>query len=128
MVCPDGWHLPTDEEWKILEKNQGMSNSDADADGDRNSVTVGGKLKETGTAHWYTNSGATNESNFTALPCGCRGFYGDFLNLGQYTSFWSSSEAEASEAWSRNVSLDEAGVMRWSDYRSNGFSVRCLKD
>jgi uncharacterized protein (TIGR02145 family) len=45
-ACPAGWHLPTDEEWKILEKNQGMTNSDGDATEWRNSGTVGGNFGE----------------------------------------------------------------------------------
>jgi len=68
-ACPLGWHLPNEEEWKILEKNQGMSQSKADATGWRNSGTVGGKLKEAGTSHWiFPNTSATNSCGFTAHP------------------------------------------------------------
>ena len=58
-VCPTGWHLPTDAEWTTLTDYLGGKN------------VAGGKLKETGTEHWFSpNTGATNESGFTALPGG----------------------------------------------------------
>jgi uncharacterized protein (TIGR02145 family) len=61
-ICPTGWHIPTDEEWTILETFLGGSS------------IAGGKLKETNFAHWNNpNTGATNESGFTALPGGSRG-------------------------------------------------------
>ncbi len=72
-VCPDGWHLPSDAEWKELEMFLGMSQAEADDTGWRG-TDEGGKLKEAGTTHWNSpNTGATNESGFTALPGGCRG-------------------------------------------------------
>ena len=80
-VCPDGWHLPSDAEWKELEISLGMSQADADNTGFRG-TDEGGKLKETGTAHWKSpNSGATNESRFTALPGGLRYYNGTFNAL-----------------------------------------------
>jgi uncharacterized protein (TIGR02145 family) len=127
-ACPAGWHLPSDAEWKILEKNQGMTQSDADASGLRNSGTVGGKLKETGTTHWLSpNSGATNASGFTTLPGGYRDAFGGFGGLGTVAYFWSASEA-APFAWNRYLS-DNDGVYRYNYYfLRNGYSVRCIKD
>jgi uncharacterized protein (TIGR02145 family) len=73
-VCPTGWHVPTDIEWTTLTTYLG---------GVR---VAGGKLKETGTTHWqYPNTGATNETGFTALPSGYRdsdGTYGDVVDYG----------------------------------------------
>jgi uncharacterized protein (TIGR02145 family) len=125
-ACPAGWHLPTDEEWKILEKNQGMTNSDADATGLRNSGSVGGKLKEAGTSHWYYPS-ATNSSGFTALAGG-RSLSGGFSNLGYYAYFWSTFENGNSSAWSRYLVYTFVGVFRFGDRRTDGFSVRCLQN
>ena len=77
-IAPVGWHVPTDDEWKELEMYLGMSQSDADDVGWRG-TDEGGKLKETGTAHWISpNTGATNESGFTALPSGNRFYDGTF--------------------------------------------------
>ena len=72
-VCPTGWHLPSDEEWTELTYYLGGES------------VAGGKLKETGTTHWNSpNTGATNETGFTALPGGYRGIYGNFGNIGYY--------------------------------------------
>lgn len=128
-ACPSGWHLPTDAEWKILEKHLGMSETDANSTLWRNSGTVGCKLKESGTIHWTSpNTGATNTSGFTALPGGDRFTDGGFNGLGFYADFWSSSEYGSSIAWSRILLNRYDGVDRYNLYRGNGFSVRCLQN
>jgi uncharacterized protein (TIGR02145 family) len=126
-ICPPGWHLPSDEEWKVLEKNQGMSQTDANAIELRNSGIVGGKLKEAGALHWQTstNIGATNTSSFTALPGGYS-YSGGFFFLGNQTLFWSASESGTYNAWYRKLSYNENGVFRHYNSRYIGVSVRCL--
>ena len=70
-ICPNGWHLPSDLEWKELELFLGMSPEEIEQQTWRGSVD--GKLKETGTLHWDSpNLGATNESGFTGLGGGYR--------------------------------------------------------
>jgi len=89
-VCPDGWHLPSDAEWTELTDNLGGSG------------VAGGKLKEAGTAHWASpNTGATNESGFTALPGGFRYLNGSFSNFVLNGYLWSSSEVSTTTAWGR---------------------------
>ena len=126
-ACPSGWRLPSDEEWKVLEKNQGMTDSDADAGGFRG--TVGLKLKEIGTTHWNSpNAGATNTSGFTALPGGQRLAPSSFVHLGIQAYFWSASVYGSSSAWYRILHYGSDGVYRNVDSRFNGFSVRCLQN
>lgn len=126
-IAPEGWHVPTDEDWKELEMFLGMSQSEADESGDRG-TDEGGQLKETGTSHWSTpNMGATNESGFTALPGGYISI-DNFYELGDYGYFWSSSEGGSNSAWFRVLSYISSVINR-SDYdRGDGFSVRCVKD
>jgi len=82
-ICPNGWHIPTENEWNELINYLG-GNSD-----------VGGKLKETGILHWVSpNTGATNESGFTALPSGYREIDGTFQGLGHVTYIWSSTDVK----------------------------------
>jgi len=60
-ICPPNWHVPTDTQWETLITYLGGK------------IIAGGKMKETGTAHWTSpNIGATNETGFTALPGGYR--------------------------------------------------------
>ena len=128
FACPQGWRLPSDEDWKVLEKFLGMSESDANTKGIRNSGSVGGKLKETGTSHWTNpNTGANNSSGFTALPGGDRDT-GAFFFLGYSATFWTSTEDVSPNAWERTLSSFNVSVSRFSFYRWMGFSVRCVKN
>jgi uncharacterized protein (TIGR02145 family) len=123
-IAPAGWHVPTDAEWKQLEMYLGMSQADADAQGWRG-TDEGGKLKETGTTHWISpNTGATNESGFTALPGGVGS--GGYDGMGGYAVFWSSSVTYG--AWLRYLKYDYSEVFRDDGDKRDGFSVRCIKD
>ena len=126
-ACPPGWHLPTDAEWKTLEMHLGMSET-ASYDSYRG-TDEGGKLKETGTVHWRSpNTGATNESGFTALPGGYRYDGGVFSDIGNYGGWWSATESNSYYAWFRNLSNAGSYIYRYYYNKELGFSVRCLKD
>ena len=131
-ICPSGWHLPSDEEWKILEGEvdslYGYPDPEWDDLGWRG-TDAGGNLKETGTTHWNSpNTGATNSSGFTALPAGFRNHIGSFYNLGDIAYLWSSTEYNSSHAWNRFLYYNYAAVYRNYDYKESGFSLRCCKD
>jgi uncharacterized protein (TIGR02145 family) len=82
-VCPDGWHLPLREEWDILIEKLGGSE------------IAGGKMKEIGTSHWEDpNTGATNSSQFSALPGGYRWSENEYIDVGMHSHFWSSSKSK----------------------------------
>ena len=123
-LCPVGWHVPSDGEWKTLEISLGMSTTDADLTGARGSVqNVGGKLKSISSL-WNNNS-ATNESGFSGLPGGLR-YNGAYDGVGGYCFWWSSTEA--SGPWYRRLeSVSGASARNAYDKRS-GLSVRCLMD
>ena len=127
-IAPEGWHVPSDAEWKQLEMYLGMSQADADKI-DWRGTDEGGKLKESGTIHWENpNTGATNESGFSALPGGYRLNNGRFLSMGLSAFFWSSSERFSSSAWYRFLRYGRSGVNRNFGYKLTGFSVRCVRD
>ena len=116
-VCPAGWHIPTDAEWATLTDFLGGNN------------VAGGKMKETGTANWQSpNTGATNESGFTALPGGGRYFDGTFSSIGSIGGWWSSTELLTTSARGRYLYSDYSFIYRGSGSKQDGFSVRCLKD
>jgi uncharacterized protein (TIGR02145 family) len=125
-ICPKGWHLPSDSEWKQLEMNLGMSQADADNIGFRGN-NEGGKMKESGTTHWKApNTAATNESGFTALPAGSRNEYGSFDPLGFNVFYWSTTR-DNNAAWVRGLNNNYAGIYRYGGSKS-GCSVRCVKN
>jgi uncharacterized protein (TIGR02145 family) len=129
-VCPDGWHIPSDDEWKQLEIFLGMTEVLADKEYYRDK-DVGGKLKEEGYEHWNSpNTGATNESGFTALAAGHREVVedGSFIEFGDQNHLWSSSESEDEKAWDRALFHNLWGVGRYRGKKNYGMSVRCIKD
>lgn len=121
IACPTGWHLPTKAEWLTLRDYLGGK------------YEAGGKLKEAGSAHWFSpNTGATNESGFTALPGGSREVIqpSSFNAIGDYVHFWGS---DSDSAFAMKASMASwTGIFWVSEYnlshKNSGFSVRCLKD
>ncbi len=127
-VCPKGWHIPSDNEWKILEMELGMSQETADSTSWRG-TGEGGKLKAPGITYWDPpNRGATNSSHFTALPAGHRDTAGNFSGLGYNTSYWTSTLISDTQAWRRYLSADEYRIYRGDGNRIYGASVRCIED
>jgi len=123
-IAPEGWHIPTDDEWKQLEMYLGMSKSEADTTRWRG-TDEGGKLK--GTTYWNSpNTGATNISGFTAIPGGDRNYGGIFFSENGY--WWSSTEQDSYTAWYRTLYFDKSVVGRHNADKRDGFSVRCIKD
>jgi len=116
-ICPNGWHIPTDDEWTVLMNYLGGEE------------VAGGKMKESRTYHWGSpNVGATNSSGFTALPGGYRYVGSSFCYLAGNAVYWSSSENSSTHAWGRPLYYDYEGVYRGFFDKNFGFSVRCLKD
>jgi uncharacterized protein (TIGR02145 family) len=117
-LAPTGWHVPSDDEWTTLTTYLGGES------------IAGGKLKETGTTHWRTpNLGATNENGFTALPGGHRDVNGSFNVIGDDGFWWSVTEyGTTGKAWYRSMDYNYVGVLRVSNNKTNGHSVRCVKN
>jgi Fibrobacter succinogenes major domain (Fib_succ_major). len=126
-VCPTGWHVPSDAEWHTLVLYLDPSASLSDQ---AESWIADDKLKESGTVHWQSpNSGATNETGFTALPGGIRNYEGPFYLIGSIGEWWSSTEVSTSLAWGRHMYYENnSAVVRSDYYEQLGFSIRCLKD
>jgi uncharacterized protein (TIGR02145 family) len=116
-VCPQGWHVPDDEDWTILINYLGGENN------------AGAKLKETGTVHWTVpNYGATNESGFTALGAGYRNLNGVFSSIKQKGYWWSTTEYSSTQAHYNAMGYNYSNTDNSSTFKESGFSVRCVKD
>jgi uncharacterized protein (TIGR02145 family) len=116
-IAPTGWHVASDAEWTALTTNLGGAD------------IAGGKLKEKGTTHWKSpNSGATNESGFTALPGGGRTYDGTFDYIIWGGQWWTSTSQNVDDAWIRYLDYNTTDVYRWVDGKLYGRSVRCVRD
>ena len=121
-ICPEGWHVPSDAEWAALTTSLGGL------------AVSGGKMKQEGITLWNTpNTGATNQSGFTALPSGRRRAtefmtHADYEFLGNAGRWWSSSQHDTETAWTRAMHFDDMAVERSTRAKVYGLAIRCIKD
>jgi len=116
-LAPKGYHIPTDAEWMQLSDYLGGKSE------------AGTKMKTT--SGWYYNGNGTNSSGFSGLPGGFRRSDGLFYNIGDYGCWWSSTELKVEApnyAWYCLLNYDNGNVARYSGYKGDRFSVRCLRD
>jgi uncharacterized protein (TIGR02145 family) len=118
-LCPNGWHVPSDNEWTTLTTYLGGEN------------IAGGKMKAIGISLWLSpNTGATNESGFSALPGGYRhSINGSFNDNSYHALFWSVTGSQPFNAWFRSLDYSDIYADRLKSLiQSMGASIRCLKD
>ena len=121
-LCPDGWHIPSDEEWQTLVDHLGGDD------------LAGGEMKSTLTdpaphPRWNKpNTGATNSSGFSGLPGGLRRSNGTFRQIGQYGAWWTTTDGEKGDAWHRSILFADTLVYHFVYGKGSGMSVRCIKD
>lgn len=123
ILCPAGWHVPTDAEWETLITHAGGQS------------VAGGRLKSTRThpevhPRWKSPNIATNDYNFSALPGGYRSeMNGTFYFVGSTGYWWSSTESTTGlRAWCRHMVAGYGNVYRSTFNKKDGFSVRCIRD
>jgi uncharacterized protein (TIGR02145 family) len=138
-IAPEGWRVPSDEDWKQLERYLGMSAEEAEKTSWRGSHE-GDKLKveqdlKPVNGQWerYGEVWGTNESGFTARPNTYRmfdGTWGDAKDKGgvKYAAFFWSSTLQDGEAWYRYLDYKNANIFRYHGSKTYGFSVRCIKN
>lgn len=118
-VCPAGWHVPSDAEWKILESFLGGYE------------IAGGKMKSVGVQYWTDpNFKATNSSGFSAMPGGQRYWTdGTFNGITNSGSWWSSTESGSiHSAITRNIAHNVEINTTMGQLKKLGVSIRCIKD
>jgi uncharacterized protein (TIGR02145 family) len=116
-LCPKDWHVPSDADWTILTTFLGGED------------VAGGKLKEQGASFWVTpNTGANNQSGFTALPGGLRYYDGKFRDFGFSGYWWTSTGYIAERAYFRYMDFEYSTLFRFENSKKIGFSVRCIRD
>ena len=103
-ICPNGWKIPTDGEWKLLEgyvdSQFGIGDPEWNETDDRG-FDAGLNLKATD--GWDNNGNGTDLFNFSALPGGRRKDFGPFGSSGVYGYWWSSSDTDIYFVWYRRL-------------------------
>ena len=133
-LAPKGWHVPTDEEWTILEKYLIANgyNWGGKIEGNKIAKSLAAKTDwKTDTDPGTIGNDLTrnNRSGFSALPGGFRYYSGGFNYIGYGGYWWSATEDDASVAYDRGLYYDLGDLLRYNYYgKSCGFSVRLLRD
>ncbi|MBU1099422.1 MAG: fibrobacter succinogenes major paralogous domain-containing protein [Bacteroidetes bacterium] len=115
-VAPEGWHIPTRDEWLELENYLGGQ------------AVAGGVMKDVQSGLWAKANDASNTSGFSALPAGGRGRKGYPDDVGYYATWWTSTSHDSLYAWHWGVHPDKNNTRRNPGHKASGFSVRCIKD
>ncbi|MFK5857592.1 MAG: FISUMP domain-containing protein [Bacteroidota bacterium] len=128
-ICPEGWHVPSDSDWKKLEQYLGMSVEESNETGYRGGGSfVGAKLKPQSSMWDVSDAREYPISGFNALPAGYRYAFGTFYYIDEFGFFWTSTEASDTYIWYRLLSSDDNQIRRDYYYKTIGFSVRCIQD
>ena len=150
-LAPAGWHIPTDQEWTVLENSLGDDavkkmkstsgweswTEDITCSNCKTWNTEYRRKKECNVCQdtrvngkkTYSGNGM-NSSGFSGLPGGCRSSSGKFYDVGYYGDWWSASESTESNAWVRTVGFNYSNstLNRHNSSKNSGFSVRCVRD
>ena len=127
-IAPEGWHVPTDEDWKILEREIGMSMSESNALGWRG-TNEANKLVMKCSQGWPSGTAlfGTDEYGFAAKAGGCRLFNGQWNSQGN-TTFWWTASSNGNEGWYRYIDANQTRIFRQHTYKGYGMSIRCVKN
>jgi uncharacterized protein (TIGR02145 family) len=113
-LCPEGWHIPSDDEWKVLESFLGGA------------IFAAVKLKSN--TGWSYMGNGNNSSGFSALPGGIRYNKADFIYNGKNGYWWTSTPISDAKALSRFMSSTDGSILTYVYQKKQGLSVRCIKD
>ncbi len=120
-ICPDGWHIPTLEEFQTLIEYLGADSA--------------GQLLKSSKKNDAIPWDGSNKYGFSAIPSGV-GYGDDFGRLDQWAVYWTSTEADSGYAWSAQLDNfwypepPKYKILYLGNYfvKENGFSIRCIKD
>lgn len=122
-ICPSGWHIPTEAEWKTLEGTVDSQYGVGDPvwdNTDWRGSDAGENLKST--SGWFLNGSGIDSYGYSAKPNGYRTTSGTFSDQGAGAKFWSSLSTM------RMFAFNKDNVLKMTEDKSNGYSVRCIKD
>ncbi len=132
-ICPDGWHMPSNDEWIVLQNY--LIENGYNWDGSTADNKIGKSLASldgwSGSEHIAggvgNNPGMNNRTGFNAIPVGYRAAVtGEFLDSSISSNWWTSTEHSISEANNWYLRFDQIGLNPYHNNKKNGYSVRCI--
>lgn len=130
-ICPEGWHVPSYEEWNTLTSYVGNQSA---YQCNTSNAYVAKALASTN--YWNTSSNpcavgnesvTNNTTGLSIVPAGYF-YFESFFNQHAHANMWSSTSYSGEEAAYRTLTDGAADVNQNGNYKSNGRSVRCLRD
>ena len=116
-LAPEGWVVSSATHWYYLMTNLGGY------------YVAGGKLKTKGTSRWlYPNYGATNETNFSALPSGCRADGSLFQNIGSLACWWTTDSLDNYRIKAKGIENNSSNMDEYLVMKFVGLAVRCVRE
>ncbi len=128
-ICPPGWHVPTDADWKIIEGEADSLYKVGDAAWDSSGVrgvTAGFTMKSPW--YWANDGNGSDLLGMTILPSGYRDSWGNIFGFEHAATFWCADQAGDLFAWTRGLGCHGREVSRFDMEKAGGYSVRCLRD
>jgi uncharacterized protein (TIGR02145 family) len=127
-LAPAGWHIPSDEEWKTLEKTIGMSSMQADEFAWRGNHEAEALIVKSSEG-WPNGTVpfGLDTYDFSILPAGCRLFNGE-ITSGTTGFFWTSTTISNGQSYYRYFDYKKKNIFRQTTYPQYGMSIRCVKD
>jgi uncharacterized protein (TIGR02145 family) len=129
-ACPEGWLLPSDDDWRILESFLDTQTHYSDSTWLQNNayrgVDAGMRMKAV--SGWFSNGDGYDSHGFTALPGGYRNFYGDFESINYMAMWWSSTEQDSLHVYHRGMHSHFNNIHRRNYFKLMGLSVRCIRE
>jgi uncharacterized protein (TIGR02145 family) len=130
-ICPDGWHIPSDVEFKTLELELGMTQIQVDLEGGNRGNNEGSKIAKN--EGLWTNGNLDSNPEFESigfgvLPTGYTNVNGisgyEFLD----NAMWTSTIHDTNHAWFRLLQHNNPGIGRYNGNQPNGYSIRCIQN
>ncbi len=129
-LCPEGWHVPTNEDWTVLMNTIGPNEPTGNLL--KSCRQVESPLENCSTSQhprwdYHAQEHGNNHFDFSAVPAGFRGVQGNYEGLGTNAEFWTSTEIGSGRAWARIILNGSGYVVNDDGYMKKGISVRCVK-
>ncbi|USD67443.1 fibrobacter succinogenes major paralogous domain-containing protein [Vibrio sp. SCSIO 43136] len=132
-ICPKGWRVASDEDWKKLERTLGIAEEEIDTEGWRGDDDIAIQLKKAqpDTLFKKFDQSLVNKYQFSATPAGVK-WHGLYITQGAYTEFWTADPASDSKAYIRTLAYSwwnahKGQIRRATSSKEYMFSVRCVK-